>query len=152
MRPTAEPIGRTLARVAKTASRAFDDALAAAGGSQPVWLVLIALKTQPVRNQRELAAAVGVQGATLTHHLNAMEAGGLVVRRRDPANRRVQLVELTEAGEAQFHRLAGAALAFDERLRAGFTPDDLATLAGLLGRLAANVVADANADADADAG
>lgn len=141
MRPAVEPIGRTLNRVAKLCSRAFDDALAAAGGSQPMWLVLIALKTHAVRNQRELAAAVGVQGATLTHHLNAMEAAGLVVRRRDPANRRVHLVELTEAGEERFHDLARAATAFDERLRAGFTADEVAALAGLLGRLAANVEA-----------
>ena len=139
MRRPAEPIGRTLSRVAKAASRAFDEALAAAGGSQPEWLVLIALKTRPVRNQRELAAAVGVQGATLTHHLNAMEAAGLVVRRRDPANRRVHLVEMTEAGEARFGRLAAAAVAFDERLRAGLADDEVAALGALLGRLAANI-------------
>jgi MarR family transcriptional regulator, transcriptional regulator for hemolysin len=58
--------------------------------------------------QRELAAAVGIEGPTLTHHLNRMEASGLVTRRRDPANRRVHRVELTEAGEATFARLVEA--------------------------------------------
>jgi len=120
-------------------SRAFDDALAQAGGSVPRWLVLISLKTQPVRNQRELAEAVGIREATLTHHLNSMDEEGLITRRRDPANRRVHLVELTEAGEAAFQRMRGAATAFDQRLRSGLSGDDVAQLEALLGRLAANV-------------
>ncbi|SFW82717.1 MarR family winged helix-turn-helix transcriptional regulator [Amycolatopsis australiensis] len=137
--PATAPIGVVLARTAKTAGRAFDQALAAAGGSQPVWQILISLKTTPVANQRELADAVGIQGATLTHHLNGMEAAGLVTRRRDPANRRVHLVELTDDGEQLFHRLASAAIAHDQRLRHGFTEAEIAHLADLLHRLAANV-------------
>jgi MarR family transcriptional regulator for hemolysin len=120
-------------------SRAFDDALAQAGGSVPRWLVLISLKSQPVRNQRELAEAVGIREATLTHHLNSMDEEGLITRRRDPANRRVHLVELTEAGEAAFQRMRVAATAFDQRLRSGLSGYDVSQLEALLGRLAANV-------------
>ena len=138
-RPANTPIGLNLARTARSVSRAFDDALAQAGGSVPRWLVLISLKTQPVRNQRELAEAVGIREATLTHHLNSMDEEGLITRRRDPANRRVHLVELTEAGEAAFQRMRGAATAFDQRLRSGLSGDDVAQLEALLGRLAANV-------------
>lgn len=139
VRPSRPPIGLTLARTAKTVSRAFDDALAAAGGSTPVWLILISLKTRQLGNQRELADAVGIQGATLTHHLNAMEADGLITRERDPDNRRVHRVRLTERGEELFGRLAGAAWAHDERLRAGLSAADTATLERLLDRLARNV-------------
>jgi MarR family transcriptional regulator, transcriptional regulator for hemolysin len=138
-RPSHPPIGLQLARTARSVSRAFDDALAQAGGSVPVWLVLISLKSQHLRNQRELAEAVGIREATLTHHLNSMDEHGLITRRRDPANRRVHLVELTEAGEATFQRLRGAATAFDQRLRAGFGAGEVADLAALLGRLEANV-------------
>ena len=138
-RPSRPPIGLHLARTARSVSRAFDDALAVAGGSVPVWLVLITLKSQQVRNQRELAEAVGIREATLTHHLNSMDEQGLITRRRDPANRRVHLVELTEAGEAAFQRLRGAAAAFDQRLRAGFSGDEVAELEALLSRLADNV-------------
>ena len=133
------PIGLTLARTAKAVSRAFEQELAAAGGSLPTWLILISLKHRRLGTQRELAEAIGIQGATLTHHLNAMEAGGLLTRRRDPANRRVHIVELTEAGEALFHRLRGAAAAFDRRLRAGLTREEIAELEGLLERLRRNV-------------
>ncbi len=137
--PTTTPIGVVLARTAKTAGRAFDQALAAAGGSQPVWQILISLKTRPVANQRELADAVGIQGATLTHHLNGMESAGLVTRRRDPENRRVHLVTLTPDGEQLFLRLASAAIAHDERMRKGLSDTEIAQLADLLHRLAGNV-------------
>src|ERR1700726_4966703 len=102
MRPARTPIGLQLARSAKAVSRAFDDALAEAGGSLPVWLILVSLKGQAHGAQRQLAEAVGIEGPTLTHHLNRMENAGLVTRRRDPANRRVHQVELTDAGEAAF--------------------------------------------------
>ncbi len=138
-RPTQLPIGLQLSRTAKAASRAFDDALAQAGGSLPVWLVLISAKSQRPRNQRDLAEAVGIKEATLTHHLNAMDRQGLITRRRDPANRRVHLVELTEAGEAAFLRLRGAATEFDQRLRTGLSAAEIAQLARLLDRLAANL-------------
>ncbi len=138
-KPAQQPIGLTLTRTAKAVSRAFDARLTEAGGSLPVWLVLLSLRTQQLGTQRQLAEAVGIQGATLTHHLNAMEDDGLVTRRRDPANRRVHLVELTPAGEALFDRLRAAAVAHDERLRAGLTPDDLQRLEELLDRMHGNV-------------
>ncbi|HEX3259039.1 MAG TPA: MarR family transcriptional regulator [Pseudonocardia sp.] len=141
-RPAQTPIGMELAGVARDVGRAFDAALARAGGSRPMWLVLLSLKSRPTANQRELAAAVGIQDATLTHHLNGMEADGLLTRRRDPANRRVHLVELTEAGHAAFRRLRTVAQHYDTRLRTGFSDADLDTLRGLLARLRDNVTAE----------
>jgi MarR family transcriptional regulator for hemolysin len=128
-----------LARAAKAVSRAFDDALAEAGGSRPTWLVLVSLKGKPVASQRELAEAIGIRGPTLTHHLDVMESAGLVTRRRDPGNRRVHLVELTGAGDALFHRLKDAVTAFDQRLRHGISPSDIAKAEQLLDRLRGNV-------------
>jgi MarR family transcriptional regulator for hemolysin len=138
-RPTRQPIGLHLAEVAKVVSRAFDDALAAAGGSRPIWLVLISLKLQQLASQRELADAVGVKGATVTHHLDTMEAAGLVTRHRDPKNRRMHLVELTPEGDALFFRLRDAAMAFDQRLRSGLSEGDISQMDDLLSRLRSNV-------------
>jgi MarR family transcriptional regulator for hemolysin len=136
--PASLPVGLHLARAAKEIARAFDDALAEAGGSEPVWLVLISLKTRQLASQRELADAVGIREATLTHHLNAMDAGGLITRRRDPGNRRVHLVELTPAGEKAFFRMRKAAFAFNARLRAGFDEEELAQFERVLDRLRGN--------------
>lgn len=138
-RPTRRPLGITLTQTAKDISRAFDDALAAAGSSRPVWLVLLSLKARPTSNQSELAETLGIRGATLTHHLNAMEAGGLLHRHRDPSNRRVHIVELTDDGDALFHRLRTAATAFDKQLRGDLTEDDLAQFERILAQLHDNV-------------
>jgi MarR family transcriptional regulator for hemolysin len=137
--PDRQPVGMHLARAARETGRAFDAALAEAGGSLPVWLVLISLKSRQLANQRALADAVGIQEATLTHHLNAMEAAGLLTRRRDPANRRVHVVELTPEGDALFVRLRAAAGGFDERLRAGLSAAELERFEAVLDRLRDNV-------------
>src|SRR5262249_50087400 len=64
------------------------DALAQAGGSVPRWLVLISLKSQPVRNQRELAEAGGNRGGPLAHHLKSMGEGGPITPRGGPGHPR----------------------------------------------------------------
>jgi MarR family transcriptional regulator for hemolysin len=112
-----------------------------------MWLVVLNLETGRAANQRELAESVGVTEATLTHHLNAMEKSSLLTRRRDPDNRRIHLVELTDAGEAMFVRLRDTAVAFDRRLRRGLGAEELAALEGLLGRLASNVTDGGQAEA-----
>ena len=127
MRPPVTPIGLRLTQVSRAVSRAFDEALSDASGSLPVWLVVLNLKTRTMANQRELAEAMGIREATLTHHLNAMEASGLVTRQRDPANRRVHVVALTAAGEETFVRLRGTAMAFDRQIRRGITDAEVAT-------------------------
>src|ERR1700683_2009305 len=119
------PIGLRLTQAARAVERAFDEALGEAGGTLPVWLILLNLKIHRPANQRELAEAVGVREATLTHHLNAMDARGLVTRTRDPANRRIQVVTMTADGEAAFLRLREAAMSFDAQLKAGLSDADL---------------------------
>jgi MarR family transcriptional regulator for hemolysin len=136
--PAVEPIGLQLTRTAKVLSRAFDDALAAAGGSLPVWLVLVSVKGQSQAMQREIAEAVGVEGPTLTHHLNRMETAGLLNRRRNPENRRVHRVQLTAEGDALFFRLLESVSAFDRRLRAAISDEEIDALSGVLGRLRDN--------------
>jgi MarR family transcriptional regulator, transcriptional regulator for hemolysin len=134
------PIGLLLARTAKELNRSFERALADAGGSLPIWLILLSLKRAPGCTQRELAGEVGIREATLTHHLGGMERGGLITRRRDPANRRVHQVTLTDDGEAAFHRLREAAGRFDRRLCTGIPDDRLAELREVLRQLADNAV------------
>jgi MarR family transcriptional regulator, transcriptional regulator for hemolysin len=137
-RPRTEPIGLHVQRVAKLLNRAFEDELAAAGGSLPTWLILLSLKSGRPETQRALAEAVGIRGATMTHHLDSLERAGLVTRTRDPSNRRVQRVALTSDGDAAFDRLRKVATGFDKRLRAGLSEDELGQLGELLDRLGAN--------------
>jgi MarR family transcriptional regulator, transcriptional regulator for hemolysin len=140
--PADPPIGLAVTAAAKALSRAFDDALAGVGGSTPIWLVLQAVQSGQAATQGELAAAVGVRQPTLTHHLDGLERAGLVTRTRDPGNRRVQRIAVTESGEQLFLRLRRAAAAFEGRLKAGLDDDDVATLRRLLAQLEENAQPD----------
>ena len=91
--------------------------MAEAGGSAATWQVLLLVRSGDWSTQSQLAKAMGVTGATLTHHLKALEADGLVRRWREPANGRVQRVELTPDGVETFERLRAVAQRHDERLR-----------------------------------
>jgi MarR family transcriptional regulator for hemolysin len=91
--------------------------------------------------QRDLADAIGIEGATLTHHLNRMEEDGYVQRERATGDRRSQRVTLTSAGERQFSVLLQGVIAFDEKIRGGFSERELTTLRKLLERVRANVAA-----------
>jgi MarR family transcriptional regulator for hemolysin len=124
--------------VARDVGRAFDEALASAGGSRAQWMVLLALKSGAAANQQQIADHIGIRGATLTHHLSGMEERGLVVRTREPGDRRAQVVRLTDEGERRFVALAAAAQEFDRRLRRGLGVDEIATLDELLQRIHAN--------------
>jgi MarR family transcriptional regulator, transcriptional regulator for hemolysin len=139
-----EPIGLDLSRTGRLLSRQFDDHLVAAGGSLPTWLVVASLMRGDHTMQRDIASAIGIEGATLTHHLNKLEAAGLVTRHRTPEDRRSQLVELTDDGRTLFFKLLDAVLAFDQQLRAGFSPAELARLRRYLDRLRTNLAAPAN--------
>jgi len=139
VRPTTTPLGLRLFQTSKAVRRAFDGALADAGGSIPTWLVLTNLKAAAWRSQHDLAGAVGIEGPTLTRHLDGLEQRGLVQRRQDPENRRAVLVELTDEGHAMHARLLGVVIDFDRRLRRGLSADEVSRLGALLERLAANV-------------
>jgi MarR family transcriptional regulator for hemolysin len=134
-RPATPPIGLNLARTARVVGQAFDRALAEAGGSAATWQVLLLVRSGQWGQQSEMAAAMGVTSATLTHHLNSLERQGLVRRWREDSNRRVQRAELTEDGVARFDRMREVSMRHDARLRAVLSEDELAALAGLLDRL-----------------
>ena len=104
------PLGLRLARTAHTVSQAFERAMAEAGGSASAWQVLLLVRSGEWGTQARIAEAMGITGATLTHHLNGLEAQGLVRRWRDASNRRVQRVELTDAGAELFERLREVAV------------------------------------------
>ena len=132
------PVGLRLAQAAKVVGRAFNDALAEAGGSIPTWLVLTNLKAGDWRSQHDLAAAVGIEGPTLTRHLDGLERAGIVQRRRDPENRRAVLVELTDAGHALHGRLLSVVIGFNKRLHHELSEADVTHLVAVLETLERN--------------
>ena len=68
-----------------------------------------------------------------------MQKAGLIARERDPDDRRVVRVELTDAGEKLFLQLAKAAMGFDQRLCEGVSDKELESVRRVLARLRDNV-------------
>ena len=140
--PPEEPLVTRVSATAKQLARAFEEVLTTAGGSTSTWLVLSALKADDHRTHGDLARAIGLKEPTLTYHVEALRRRGFVTREREPGNRRVQRVVLTDAGEQLFLRLRRAAASFDGRLRAGLDEDDLSALRRLLAQLTENAQPD----------
>ena len=128
---------------AQSVSSALDIALTAAGGSLGMWLVLVAASGKDQRHgaHSELSVATGDDAAALSDDMHRIEVAGLVVRRTDPHDPSESGVELTEAGRALFHRLLRVVVAFDARLRTGFTVEEIDVFTSTLERLRGNVAA-----------
>jgi MarR family transcriptional regulator for hemolysin len=137
--PAQPPIGLQLSRTARVVTTAFERAMAQAGGSASAWQVLVLVRAGQSGTQAEMADAMGITGATLTHHLNALEDQGLVRRWREASNRRVQQVALTEAGEELFDRLREVAVRHDERLRSTMSEKEVEQLGRLLEKVRVGV-------------
>src|SRR3954465_674101 len=135
----ATPLGLRLTQTSRVVSQAFERAMVEAGGPASTWQVLLLVRSRDWQKQSELAETMGVTSATLTHHLNGLEDGGIIRRWREPGNRRIQRVELTDAGAAMFDRLRDVAVAHDARLRALMSAEEAEQLGALLERLAAGV-------------
>jgi MarR family transcriptional regulator, transcriptional regulator for hemolysin len=148
--PVLPPIGLRLARTSRVVTQAFERAMAQAGGSASAWQVLLLVRAEQWGTQTRMADAMGITGATLTHHLNALEGRGLVRRWREPSNRRVQRVELTADGEALFERLREVAVRYDKRLRSNLTEEETVLLAELLEKLQGAIADPDRAEASND--
>ncbi|QEO15474.1 MarR family transcriptional regulator [Agromyces intestinalis] len=131
----ARPIGMSLWETTHVVYREFERMLAAHGLNRATWFILLALDEAVHPTQREVARAVGISDATLTHHVRNLEDAGLVHRTRDPDDRRVQCIELTDEGRAAFARIHDDAMAFDRRMRAVLGPETTAALLGALDTL-----------------
>jgi DNA-binding MarR family transcriptional regulator len=129
------PLGISLWEATQAVSREFDRRLASQRGNRAIWFIYLALDESVNVTQRGLAKSVGITEATLTHHLNNLEAQGLVSRVRDGQDRRVQRIAFSDAGRAAFEEMRGAALAYDLELRKILGQDAVVALQSALASL-----------------
>jgi DNA-binding MarR family transcriptional regulator len=86
-------------------------------------------------SQRELCDALDLDRSTVAGLVSRLEARGLVERARAAADRRRNLVRLTEAGGAELRRLVPHAAQVDASLTAGLSAEERDTLRRLLTRV-----------------
>lgn len=110
--------------------------LAPAGVSARELAVLLLLDAREPESQQQAAQRLGVDRTTMVALLDALEGKDLVVRRPDAADRRRNVVELTEHGRATLRRATRASDEAERRLLAVLDEDEATQLRDLLTRLA----------------
>lgn len=134
----ADSVGPQLRIAAKSARMLLERHLSQAGASFGTWTVLAMLESGGPMIQRVLATSLGIEGPTLTRHLERLEELGLIRRNRTGADRRYALVDLTPSGRALCDELDAIARAAHDQLLSGFSDDEIMQFKDMLGKLTRN--------------
>lgn len=131
-----ETLGRTLANVGRMLRVELNRQMHAHGLSFPQWLVLRTLdeKGDGVV-QKELAEAIGIEGATLVGLLDRLARAGWIERREAAHDRRYKTVHLIPAARARLAPLYDVQEAVWQRLLDGIPAEDVAACQAVLERL-----------------
>ena len=100
--------------------------------------LLRAVAQAPGSSQQALAELLGTPATRLVALVDGLEERGLVERRRNPADRRLHAVHLTEAGTALLRDIGRVAREHDDAVLASLDPDERTRLHDLLAKLAAD--------------
>ena len=123
--------GMLLVKLGRAAEGWFTEALKPTGLTPRHLGVLFEVDAHPT-SQQALIESIGVDPSKLVGLLNDLEAEGLIVRRRDPDDRRRHIVELSKEGRARLAAAKQAASKVEERLFVGLDAAQRKQLHGLL--------------------
>jgi len=131
MKASAAPdpeFGFRLARVVRRLRQALDAELRGFGLTEATWrpLAYVGRLGEGVR-QKELAAALGIEGPSLVRLLDGLERRGLIVRREEEGDRRARGIFLTPSGRDLQKRVLKFSVDIQARILAGIPADDLDT-------------------------
>lgn len=108
-----------------------------AAGASPFHFTVLAVLDEGAREtQATIADALGYDRSYLVGLLDELEERELIERKRDPADRRRHLVNLTPAGKKTLAKLRALQASSDDDFFVSLDPDERATLHALLHRLA----------------
>lgn len=124
-----------LNHLARVGSRAADGALAPTGLRPRHLVALMLLEGHGPSSQQALVEALSLDPSNLVVLLNELEERGLVTRRRDPADRRRHIVDISAKGRTKLTVAQDRLSRAEDDLLRGLTDDERATLHELLLRL-----------------
>lgn len=107
--------------------------------TQAQWLTLGHLARNEGLKQAQLAGVLEIRPITLTRLIDRLQAAGLVERRPDPDDRRVQRLFLTDAAQPLIAELWAEAARVRERAMEGLSKERRAAFVETLGAMRANL-------------
>jgi len=128
--------GFLLARLGRAVTRQYRSALTPIGAKPRQTAALLALRDGGAMSQQALGAALDIDASNLVVLLNDLEGAGLIVRRRDPEDRRRHLVEISTRGSKVICEVERASTQIDDEFFADLDEDERASLHDLLARVA----------------
>jgi DNA-binding MarR family transcriptional regulator len=125
-----------LAQIGAHAANRFAGRVAALGLTPAQVGVLRVVAQRPGLSQQALATELGVVPSKVVSLVDALEERGVLERRRDPADRRLYALHLSESAQELLRRVRDTVRQHDQELTSALTPDERGQLAALLGRIA----------------
>ncbi len=102
------------------------------------YMALSHLRDMGTTPQQDLVGALGLDANNGVLLLNDLEAAGWVERRRDSADRRRHIVDITGSGRRAVERAERALDGVEEDVLGALSPDERETLRGLLAKALAS--------------
>ncbi|RUV27068.1 MULTISPECIES: MarR family transcriptional regulator [unclassified Mesorhizobium] len=123
---------RLLSQTAVLVARLVNEALSAEGAHRYQLATLATLDAFGAVSQAELCRRTNIDRSDMNAVVNALEAEGAVTRVSDSANRRQNIIDLTETGKARFARLKVGLTEAEDRALAPLSPAERQELLRLL--------------------
>lgn len=139
-RPTPNAPGPAflLAQLGAYAAGRFAERIAELDLTPPQTGLLRAVAATPGQSQQALARHLGTPPSRLVALVDRLDERGLIERRRNPGDRRLHALYLTDAGCDLLRLVRQASHAHDVEICASLGDDERATLTALLARVAAD--------------
>jgi DNA-binding MarR family transcriptional regulator len=125
-----------LTQLGTFAAARFAERIAELDLTPPQTGLLRAVAAAPGQSQQALARHLGTPPSRLVALVDGLDERGLLERRRNPDDRRLHALHLTDAGQAVLRRIAEVARAHDDDVCRALDHDEHATLRALLARIA----------------
>ena len=132
-------IGFLLADNSRLARWAFDRRVREIGVTGPQARLLLTLNRRPGGNQGFYAEQLEVEPITLCRMVDRLEEGGMIERRRDPADRRAWQLHLTEKSQKVVAQLQQRVDLLVDDMLEGLTSDERTEFARLLKAVGTNL-------------
>lgn len=141
--PLLSSTGFMLHKVGMLLIAAAEESLAAHGMRLRYFYVLAALQNSDEFSQQDLSAMLGVDPTSMVTVIDEMEAKGHALRRRNPADRRRYIVQLTDEGRTALAAASESVLQLERDFLSDLSADAQESLHTVLSQLMSGRTAEA---------